>query len=74
MATYTLDITNEHSPMTFVRTILKLSQIAKDDILEVFLSEGEPLENVPRSAEEQGFKILKLEHVEGSIHKVTIQK
>lgn len=72
--THTLDITNEHCPMTFVRTKLKLAQIAEGDILEVLLSEGEPLDNVPRSAEEQGYKVLGIEHVGGTIHKVRIQK
>lgn len=60
--------------MTFVKTKLKLAQISHGDILEVLLTEGEPLENVPRSAEEQGYKVLSTEHVEGSIHKVTILK
>jgi TusA-related sulfurtransferase len=60
--------------MTFVRTKLKLAQIAEGDILEVLLSEGEPLNNVPRSAEEQGYKVLKIEKVEGTTHRVTIQK
>lgn len=60
--------------MTFVKTKLKLAQIDKGDILEVLLSEGEPLDNVPRSAEEQGFKVLSIEHVEGTTHKVTIEK
>lgn len=72
--THTLDITTEHCPMTFVRTKLKLAQIAKGDILEVLLTEGEPLENVPRSAEEQGFKVLSVQHVKDNIHKVTIEK
>lgn len=71
---HTLDITKEHCPMTFVRTKLKLAQIAEGDILEVTLSEGEPLENVPRSAEEQGYKVLGIEHLDGPIYKVTIQK
>lgn len=71
---HTLDITKEHCPMTFVKTKLKLAQIADGDILEVLLAEGEPLENVPRSATEQGFKVLGIEHVEGTTHKVTIQK
>ena len=44
-----LDITQEHCPMTFVRTKLKLAQMAKGDTLEVLLSEGEPLNNVPLS-------------------------
>ena len=74
MATHTLDITKDHCPMTFVRTKLKLSQIAEGDILEVLLTEGEPLANVPRTATEQGYKVLSVTHVEGAVHKVTIQK
>ena len=69
-----LDITQEHCPMTFVRTKLKLAQMAKGDTLEVLLSEGEPLENVPRSAAEQGFKVLVVEQVEGTTHRVLIEK
>ena len=72
--THTLDITNEHCPMTFVKTKLKLAQIAEGDILEVLLAEGEPLENVPRSAKEQGYNVLGIEHVEGTTHKVIIKK
>ena len=72
--THTLDITQEHCPMTFVRTKLKLAQIAKGDILEVLLTEGEPLENVPRSAAEQGFRVLGVEHVEGNVYRVQIEK
>lgn len=71
---YTLDITNEHCPMTFVYTKLKLAQMQSGDTLEVLLTEGEPLENVPRSAEEQGFKVLEVQHVEGAVHKVIIEK
>ena len=71
---YHLDITQEHCPMTFVRTKLKLAQMAKGDTLEVLLSEGEPLNNVPRSAAEQGFKVLAVEQVEGTTHRVVIEK
>jgi len=60
--------------MTFVKTKLKLAQIAEGDILEVLLTDGEPLNNVPRSATEQGFKVLDISKVEGNIYKVTIQK
>lgn len=74
MAKYTLDITSEHCPMTFVRTKLKLAQMAPGDTLEVLLSEGEPLENVPRSAEEQGFRVEAVEHVNGTTHRVVITK
>ena len=74
MANFTLDITKEHCPMTFVKTKLKLAQLQTGDILEVLLAEGEPLENVPRSATEQGYNVLSVEPVAGGIHKVTIKK
>lgn len=74
MATHTLDITKEHCPMTFVKTKIKLAQIAEGDILEVILLEGEPLKNVPKSATEQGYNVLDVSHVERNIYKVTIQK
>ena len=74
MATKTLDITKEHCPMTFVKTKIELSKLSKGDILEVLLSEGEPLENVPANAKEQGYEVLSVEHVEGSTHRVVIQK
>lgn len=74
MATKVLDITKEHCPMTFVKTKIELAKLNAGDILEVLLSEGEPLDNVPRSAKEQGFNVLSIEHIEGTTHKVTIQK
>ncbi|MBO4332270.1 MAG: sulfurtransferase TusA family protein [Paludibacteraceae bacterium] len=69
-----LDITKEHCPMTFVKTKLELAKLKQGEILEVLLSEGEPLNNVPKSAVEQGFEVLSIEHVEGTTHKVTIKK
>ena len=60
--------------MTFVKTKIELSKLQPGDILEVLLSEGEPLDNVPRNAREQGFNVLSVEHVEGTTHKVVIQK
>ncbi len=69
-----LDITKEHCPMTFVKTKIELSKLQIGDRLEVLLTEGEPLENVPRSATEQGFKVLEVIHVKDNIHKITIEK
>ena len=74
MATTTIDITREHCPMTFVKTKIALSKLQAGDTLEVLLSEGEPLDNVPRNAVEQGYEVLGVEHVEGTTHKVTIRK
>ena len=74
MATKTLDITREHCPMTFVKTKIELSRLQPGDTLEVLLTEGEPLDNVPRNAREQGYQVVAVEHVEGTTHKVTIKK
>jgi TusA-related sulfurtransferase len=60
--------------MTFVKTKLKLEELERDDILEVLLTEGEPLENVPRTAAAQGFSILETTHVKDNIHRVVIKK
>ena len=50
-----IDITAERCPMTFVKVKFKLSKINPGDTLEVTLSGGEPLENVPATAKAQGF-------------------
>ncbi len=71
---HVLDITKEHCPMTFVKTKIELSRLQPGDTLEVLLAEGEPLDNVPRNAREQGYNVLSVEHVEGTTYKVTIKK
>ena len=60
--------------MTFVKTKIELSRLQPGDTLEVLLSEGEPLDNVPRNAKKQGYNVLSVEHVEGTTHKVIIKK
>ncbi len=74
MSIVKLDITKEHCPMTFVKTKIALSKLNSGDILEVLLLEGEPLQNVPKSSAEQGYKVLEVSHVEGQVHKIRIEK
>jgi len=69
-----LDITEEHCPMTFVKTKLELAKLYPGEILEVLLKEGEPLDSVPKSSEEQGYEIVEINHVEKDIYKVIIKK
>ncbi|NOY60197.1 MAG: sulfurtransferase TusA family protein [Calditrichaeota bacterium] len=70
---HVLDITKEHCPMTFVKTKLKLEQLAKGDILEIMLCEGEPLNNVPKTVEEQGYQVLEIAP-HNSYYKVVVKK
>ncbi|OSM06816.1 sulfurtransferase TusA family protein [Magnetofaba australis] len=53
-----LDITADHCPMTFVKVKLKLESLPPGSVLQVRLSDGEPLHNVPRSLLEQGFELV----------------
>ena len=69
----TLDITLEHCPMTFVKVKLVLAQMKSGEELDVALSEGEPLNNVPRTVTEQGHQVLSIHQVEG-VHHVLIRK
>ncbi len=70
---YFLDITKDQCPMTFVKVKVKLAKLNPGDRLEVLLTGGEPLKNVPRSAKEQGFKIIDVKP-NGDFHKVVIEK
>jgi TusA-related sulfurtransferase len=74
MSRINLDITKDHCPMTFVKTKLQLERMEEGDILEILLSKGEPLENVPRTVTEQGFQVLETTLVKGDIYKVVIKK
>lgn len=58
MATYKIDITGEHCPMTFVKTKIELSKLKQGDLLEVLLNDGEALENIPQAALNQGFNVI----------------
>lgn len=69
-----LDITKETCPMTFVKVKLQLAKMKSGEQLEVLLNEGEPLENVPRSCEEQGYKVLSIEPTDLNRHIIIIEK
>jgi len=56
-----IDITGEICPMTFVRTRLALDAMQPGQVLRVRLRGKEPLENVPRTAKEQGHEVLVLD-------------
>ncbi len=48
-------------PMTFVKTRIALERLGPGDVLEVWLAVGEPAESVPRSAAEEGHRVLRVE-------------
>jgi TusA-related sulfurtransferase len=56
----TLDLRGTPCPINFVRTKLKLEQMAPGQLLEVWLDPGEPIEQVPDSLTMAGYTIAQL--------------
>lgn len=52
-------------PMNFVKTKLALSTMKSNELLEVLLDDGEPIDNVPGSVKSEGHKILELTKMNG---------
>ncbi len=53
-----LDLRGVKCPFNFVKTKLKLETMSPGQVLKVTLDPGEPIKNVPRSAQEEGHEIL----------------
>ena len=56
-----IDLRQHACPVTWVKARIAIGRIPEGAILEVLLREGEPRENVPRSAAEDGHRVLCLE-------------
>jgi TusA-related sulfurtransferase len=56
-----LDLRGTPCPINFVRTKLTLDRMAPGTLLEVWLDEGEPIEQVPDSLRLEGYPIEQIE-------------
>lgn len=56
-----LDLRGTPCPINFVRTKLRLEQMAPGSLLEVWLDPGEPIEQVPDSLVMEGYRIEQIE-------------
>ena len=61
-----LDITAQVCPLTFVKARLALERIVSGGRLLIRLNSGEPLENLPRSLAELGYRVGTIEAEVGS--------
>ncbi len=68
-----LDITRDVCPVTFVKTKLELEELSAGEVLEVLIREGEALENVARSCEAEGHRILGREPVAPPVWRLLIR-
>ena len=60
-----LDLRPFACPFTWVKTRIALERLALGEVLEVWLAAGEPAESVPRSAQEDGHRVLAVEPLAG---------
>lgn len=60
-----MDLRGTPCPINFVRTKLRLEQMAPGKLLEVWLDPGEPIEQVPDSLAVAGYQIEQLEERSG---------
>ncbi|MDP3788980.1 MAG: sulfurtransferase TusA family protein, partial [Candidatus Omnitrophota bacterium] len=67
------DLRGVACPLNFVQTKVELSKLKEGDILEVWLDEGPPIENVPGSVKAEGHKIIE-QKKSGSHWSVRIEK
>ena len=60
-------------PMNFVKTKIELATLKSGDLLEVWLDDGQPIQNVPGSVRNEGHKIISTIQIE-DYWKVLIKK
>ena len=75
-AQYSLDISAETCPLTFVKAKLLLENMAAGEVARIRLSEGEPLDSLPRILRDQGHSVLELrpEAGGGTIYRLLVRK
>ncbi|MGQ9572718.1 MAG: sulfurtransferase TusA family protein [Chloroflexota bacterium] len=69
----TLDVRGEICPNPDVRTMTMLEKMEKGQILEVLVDYPLSVERIPRNAENRKHKVLKVEQVEGPVHRILIE-
>ena len=73
-AAETLDLSGEVCPFTFVRTKLRLEELATGARLRVLVDHEPAMRNIPRSAAEWGQKVLGVAAIAGGRWEIWIEK
>lgn len=69
-----IDLRGTPCPLNFVKTKLKLEELNSGQILEVFLDDGEPILNLPRSIKEEGNEIIRVQREQDGSYRLLIKK
>ncbi|WP_027339431.1 sulfurtransferase TusA family protein [Halonatronum saccharophilum] len=68
------DLRGVKCPMNFVKAKVAIAPLNKGDILEIYLDEGAPIANVPRSLASEGHKILAKEKIGEGYYLLKVKK
>jgi tRNA 2-thiouridine synthesizing protein A len=69
----TLDIRGVACPMNYVKVLMALEDLKPGERLEAMLDDGKALIDIPRSAKQDGHKVVKVTP-EGDAYSVVIEK
>ena len=70
----TLDIKGQVCPYTFVRSKLAMEKMNVGEVLEIIVDHKPAIENVPRSMENEGQKVLKVEQINDRDWRIVVRK
>lgn len=70
----TIDIKGEHCPFTFVRSKLAIEKMSSGEVLEIITDHQPATENVPRSMENEGHKVLEVVKLNDTDWRIVIRK
>lgn len=57
--TFTKDLRGVSCPLNFVKTKIELSALKAGDLLEIWLDDGQPIQNVPGSVRNEGHEVIR---------------
>ena len=69
-----IDIRGEVCPYTYVRSKLAIEGMQQGQMLEIILDQKPAVENVPRSMENEGHKILEVTQLNQTDWKIVVRK
>ncbi len=70
----TIDIKGQVCPYTFVRSKLAIEKMKIGEVLEIIVDHKPAIENVPRSMENEGQKVLKVEQLNPTDWRIVVRK
>lgn len=70
----TLDIKGEVCPYTFVRSKLAIEEMEAGQVLEIITDHQPATQNVPRSFENEGHKVLEIAKINDREWRMVVQK